>query len=70
MNKKYTVSYSSNTGYGWSEECNSLKNVRSLIKEYKNNLYACITVWDNVKHKMLFDKRILEAKPTVDFLAI
>ena len=67
--KRYTINYSSTTGYGWKETSNSLSDYTSLIKMARNrDYYMHLVIWDDKKKDFVFWKRALQYTPDIDLL--
>lgn len=66
--KRYSVDYTSGaTGYGWTIETNSLREVKDVARHYTEyTMY--FSVWDNVLHDFVYLKRVLEYKPEINKL--
>lgn len=65
---RYSIEYSSTTGYGWTEKSNTLKDYKGFIEEMRNNYYTHLTIWDSKKKDFIFWKRALQRKPDIDNL--
>lgn len=66
---RYTMDYTSGaTGYGWSEDTNSLAEVKRCIKHFAEyTMY--FSVWDNKTHDFIYLKRVLTYKPEINKIA-
>lgn len=67
QHKKYCVEYCSGaTGYGWSEEYDSLDEFEYLVNEMRHDVTAAVWVYDYKLGEYIFIKRTLTYEPEVD----
>lgn len=72
MEKRFVITYSSGaTGYGWTDETNSIKDMFLCIDgfRYKSGGFehtAFLSVWDNATAQCIFYKKALEFYPETD----
>ena len=65
---KYTVDYSSTTGYGWVKDFERIEAVDSIVDEFRHNKYTRLTVWDNEHRDFIYWKDAFEREPYIDLL--
>ena len=65
----YDVHIAIHNGNSWSEKCRDLNAVKRVIREYKNDCYAKIGVWDSDK-KWVYFKPVLSYKPEINTIGI
>ena len=64
---RYTLEYCSGaTCYGWDEETDSREEAVSFVKSFSKIYSAYVGVWDKVKGKHIYLKRVLTFTPEID----
>lgn len=67
--KRYNISYySAPTGYGWTQDTDSLAEVRRIVNYYGSNVTAAVDVWDRKISDCIYSKRCMSYKPEVNFI--
>lgn len=65
---KYTVDYSSTTGFGWVKEFDRVDDVDKIVDDHRHDKYTRLTVWDNEHGDFIYWKDAFERDAYIDLL--